>query len=119
MFPKIFEDYEPRYIFNADETGLFWRVQPTKTFEFKGKSCYEGKLSKGRLSIVMANSNETEDCRHCDRSFVSVFQRIRLHVGDEKLRHCSVAGLKCRIARRLRNQNSFIISFENNDRIKI
>ena len=41
VLPKIIEDYEPRDIFNADETGLFWRAQPTKTHEFKGKVAME------------------------------------------------------------------------------
>ena len=61
VLPKIIEDYEPRDTFNADETGLFWRAQPTKTLEFKGKSCYGGKLSKDRVIVmVMANSDGTE-----------------------------------------------------------
>ena len=47
--------------FNADETGLFWRVTPTATMELKGKKCYGGKLSKERITaLVAANADSTE-----------------------------------------------------------
>ncbi|XP_053381938.1 tigger transposable element-derived protein 6-like [Mercenaria mercenaria] len=39
----ILKDYNPNDIFNADETGLFYRLQPDKTLEFKPKDCHGGK----------------------------------------------------------------------------
>jgi hypothetical protein len=33
---KIFESYEPKNIYNADETGLFFRLPPNKTLSLKG-----------------------------------------------------------------------------------
>lgn len=61
VLPKILQNYAPKDVFNADETALFWRAQPTKTLELKGKKCYGGKLSKERISVmVMANSDGTE-----------------------------------------------------------
>ena len=58
VLPKMLQDYAPRDIFNADETALFWRAQPTKTLELKGKKCYGGKLSKERISVmIMANED--------------------------------------------------------------
>lgn len=53
--------YEPKDIFNADETGLFFRVLPEKTFEYKGKTCHGGKKSKDRLSVLFcANATGCE-----------------------------------------------------------
>lgn len=31
------ERYEPHNVFNADESGLFFKAFPNKTLEFKGK----------------------------------------------------------------------------------
>lgn len=30
------ENYSPEDVFNADETGLFWKLMPNKTLAFKG-----------------------------------------------------------------------------------
>ena len=35
--PSIIQGYEPRDIYNADETGLFWQLLPNKTLAEKGK----------------------------------------------------------------------------------
>lgn len=40
--PKIIEDYEPHNIFNADETGLFYKCLPDKTYALKSESCHGG-----------------------------------------------------------------------------
>ncbi|XP_066248092.1 tigger transposable element-derived protein 6-like [Euwallacea similis] len=40
------------HIFNADETGLFFRTLPDKTLTFKREKCTDGKLSKERLTIL-------------------------------------------------------------------
>ena len=61
VLPRLLEGYEPRNVFNADETGLFWRATPTTTLELKGKKCYGGKLSKERITVlVAANADGTE-----------------------------------------------------------
>jgi hypothetical protein len=53
--------YEPRNVFNADETDVFFRLLPDKTFCFKGNSCHGGKQSKERITaMVCANMNGTE-----------------------------------------------------------
>ncbi|GFU78576.1 uncharacterized protein TNCV_2301881 [Trichonephila clavipes] len=40
------KEYEPRNIFNTDETGLFFKCLPEKTFTFKKEKCHGGKHSK-------------------------------------------------------------------------
>lgn len=48
-------------IFNADETGIFYRMAPDKTLKFKGEKCVGGKQSKERLSVLLcANMTGTE-----------------------------------------------------------
>ena len=53
--------YDSKDIFNADETGLFWRLLPDKTLAFKSEKCYGGKKSKDRITVmVCANMDGTE-----------------------------------------------------------
>ena len=58
---KILDEYHADDIFNADETGLFFRLLPDKTLEFKGVDCTGGKKSKERLTVlVCSNMSGTE-----------------------------------------------------------
>jgi transposase len=58
---NILKDYSPDQIYNADETGLFFRLLPDKTFEFKDVKCHGGKQSKDRLTaLVCANMSGTD-----------------------------------------------------------
>ncbi|GFX59468.1 tigger transposable element-derived protein 6 [Trichonephila clavipes] len=50
----LIKEYEPRNIFNKDETGLFFKCLPEKTFTFKKEKCYGGRHSKERLTILLA-----------------------------------------------------------------
>lgn len=43
----ILEEYEARNIFNADETGLFFKCMPDRTFAYKGDACFGGKKKQG------------------------------------------------------------------------
>jgi hypothetical protein len=52
----MLEGYEPKDIFNCDETGLFWRGLPTKTLAKKGEEAKGGKLAKERLTVLLACS---------------------------------------------------------------
>ncbi|XP_053406792.1 tigger transposable element-derived protein 6-like [Mercenaria mercenaria] len=57
----ILKDYNPKDIFNADETGMFYRLQPDKILEFKSKDCHGGKQSEERLTaMVCADMSGTE-----------------------------------------------------------
>ncbi|XP_069103139.1 tigger transposable element-derived protein 6-like [Argopecten irradians] len=53
--------YNHSDIFNADETGIFYRMLPDRTLDFKGTDCHGGKRSKERLTaLVCANMTGTE-----------------------------------------------------------
>ena len=54
--PRIMSQYSPKDIFNADETGLFYKCLPDKTYEFKGNICKNGKMAKERLTILLCAS---------------------------------------------------------------
>nr|XP_024218269.1 tigger transposable element-derived protein 6-like [Halyomorpha halys] len=54
--PMIIDQYSPDDIFNADETALFFRCIPSATFTFKGDPCHGGKLSKERVTLLLAAS---------------------------------------------------------------
>ena len=46
VLADLLKKYSPSDFYNADETGLFWRLLPDKTMEFKGKPCHGGKQAK-------------------------------------------------------------------------
>lgn len=52
----IMKEYSPRDIFNADETGLFFRALPNKTYALRGEKCAGGKASKDRLTILFCTN---------------------------------------------------------------
>lgn len=54
VLPTILAPYEADDIFNADETGLFFKCLPDKTLTFKNEKCYGGKLSKERVTLLLA-----------------------------------------------------------------
>jgi hypothetical protein len=56
VWPKIREGYTDDQIYNADETGLFFKMLPNRTFKFKGERCSGGKMSKERLTILVTAS---------------------------------------------------------------
>ena len=49
----IMKSYHANDIFNADETGLFFKLMPDKTLEFKNVQCQGGKRSKERLTVLV------------------------------------------------------------------
>ncbi|XP_044761995.1 tigger transposable element-derived protein 6-like [Coccinella septempunctata] len=50
----LLETYTSDEIYNADETGLFYRCLPNKTLDFKNTDCHGGKESKERLTVLLA-----------------------------------------------------------------
>ncbi|XP_063624721.1 LOW QUALITY PROTEIN: tigger transposable element-derived protein 4-like [Cydia splendana] len=50
--PNLLKGYGPNDIYNADETALFFKCLPDKTFIFKGEKRHGGKQSKERLTIL-------------------------------------------------------------------
>lgn len=58
---KILQKFEPKDIFNCDETGLFFKCLPSKTLAFKGDKCFGVKTSKERVTLLAgANMDGTE-----------------------------------------------------------
>ncbi|XP_037508969.1 tigger transposable element-derived protein 6 [Rhipicephalus sanguineus] len=49
----VIEGYKPCDIYNADEMGLFFRVQPSKSSSLKGEACHGGKCSNDRLTVLL------------------------------------------------------------------
>ena len=48
--------YDNKNIFNADETGLFFKCLPSKTLNKKGQKCYNGEKSNDRLTVLFCCS---------------------------------------------------------------
>ena len=48
--------YDPKDIFNADETGLFFRTLPNRSLVVRTDSCKGGKQSKERITVLLAAS---------------------------------------------------------------
>jgi hypothetical protein len=53
---KLISPYEPKNIYIADETGLFFRALPTKLLAVKGEKCTRGKMSKERLTVLLCGN---------------------------------------------------------------
>ncbi|XP_041361034.1 tigger transposable element-derived protein 4-like [Gigantopelta aegis] len=59
--PNYLAVFHPKDIFNADETGLFYKLVPQRTLQLKGEQCHGGKKSKDRITLlVTANMTGTE-----------------------------------------------------------
>lgn len=56
----ILKDYASKDVFNADETGLYYRALPTKTHALKSDKCSGRKTSKQRITILFCVNMEGE-----------------------------------------------------------
>ena len=52
----LLKQFKAEDIFNADETGMFYRCLPDRTHVFKNDKCADGKLSKERLNGLVTAS---------------------------------------------------------------
>ncbi|KAK6477320.1 protein FAM118B isoform X1 [Huso huso] len=59
----LLQEYSPCDIYNADETGLFWKLLPHKTLAFKGEKCKNGKQGKNRLTVLLTANMDGSDKR--------------------------------------------------------
>ena len=58
---EIVADFEPSNIFNVDETGLFFKCLPDRTFTTVHDDCHDGKRSKERITVLLgANLDGSE-----------------------------------------------------------
>ena len=63
-FPNILQSYHKDDIFNADETGLYFRGLPDKGHCVKGGELLGGKKAKERITALLcANMSGTEKRR--------------------------------------------------------
>lgn len=73
--PSLIAGYEPRDIFNTDEAGLFFNVQPEKSLCFKGQNCQGGEKSKNRITVLFCcNADGSEKFK---LTVVGKFQKPR------------------------------------------
>ena len=56
--PSIVSGFEPKDIWNCDETGLFWKALPDKGLAEKKKACKGGKKSKLRVTVLFFVNGE-------------------------------------------------------------
>ena len=54
--PALLKQFKAEDIFNAYETGLFYRCLPDRTYVFKNDKCAGEKLSKERLTVLVTAS---------------------------------------------------------------
>ena len=54
--PERLDQFTPENIFNADETCLFYKLQPDKTMIFKEQKCSGGKKAKDHLTLLVGAS---------------------------------------------------------------
>lgn len=54
--PLLLQEFSPEDIFNCDEAGLFYKCLPDRTHVFKGEKCSGGKMSKERVTVLVAAS---------------------------------------------------------------
>ncbi|GJQ76772.1 hypothetical protein Trydic_g15612 [Trypoxylus dichotomus] len=53
MWPRLREGYKDEDIFNADETGFFYKLLPDMALKYKHEKCIGGKLAKERLTVLV------------------------------------------------------------------
>lgn len=60
-FSIILQNYDADDVFNMDESGIFYNLQPDRTLNIKGDKCHGGSKSKQRITAVFCcNSTGTE-----------------------------------------------------------
>ena len=52
--PSLLQEFNAMDIFTADETGMFFKLLPDRTYIFKGDNCQGGKRSKEQITLMIA-----------------------------------------------------------------
>ncbi|CAF4803903.1 unnamed protein product, partial [Rotaria sp. Silwood2] len=50
---SMLKDYNPGDVYNGDETGLFFKLMPDKSFVLDNNDCKGGKRSKERYTVLL------------------------------------------------------------------
>ncbi|KAK8781737.1 hypothetical protein V5799_016922 [Amblyomma americanum] len=61
LLPGILNAHDPRDVYNPDELGLFFKIQPNKTLCLKGDDCHGGKVSKDRVTVLLCCNEDGSD----------------------------------------------------------
>src|SRR4051794_25031444 len=61
VWPGLKAGYADEDIYNADETGLFFKCLPDRTLNRKGRRCTNGKLSKERVTLMLCSNSTGTD----------------------------------------------------------
>lgn len=61
--PNIIKDLPPDQVYNADESGLFYKALPTGTFALRGEQVFGGKMSKLRITLLFLCNSDGSDKR--------------------------------------------------------
>lgn len=56
VLPSLVKDYDLNDVFNADETGLFFKCLPSRTLAFKNEKCVGGEKSKERITVMLGSN---------------------------------------------------------------
>ena len=60
LFERKIAEYEPKNIFNCDETGLFFKCGNPRTYVVKEQEKASGKFSKERITVLLCASSRGE-----------------------------------------------------------
>lgn len=63
VWPQIRKKFSEEDIYNADETGLFYKLTPDRTLKFREEQCKGGKLSKDRITVLLCTNMSGKDKR--------------------------------------------------------
>jgi hypothetical protein len=83
--PKIIDVYQPKYMFNVDETGLFHNLQPSKTLTYKGDSYHGGTKSRQRVTVLL--SCNTDVMEKLPALVTGKYNKHHCFINVKKLRH--------------------------------
>ncbi|GBP23600.1 Tigger transposable element-derived protein 4 [Eumeta japonica] len=91
-WPALCEGYTPEELFNADETGLFYNLTPDKRLKFKGEEYKGRKLSKTRITVLVA-ANMSGSCKRKLLIQKSIVLDAILMISEawEKVTHTTIA----------------------------
>lgn len=56
FLPSLIAEYVPRDIFNTNQCALFFKLMPNKSFILKGEKYHGEKLSKDRITVLLATN---------------------------------------------------------------
>uniref|UniRef100_A0A914UUZ2 HTH CENPB-type domain-containing protein n=1 Tax=Plectus sambesii TaxID=2011161 RepID=A0A914UUZ2_9BILA len=61
VYPDMVKGYNSQDIFNADETGLYFKALPSGTMAVDGEKPYGGKVQKDRITILFLCNQESSE----------------------------------------------------------